>query len=112
MEARLAGHYRLWMWLLLLPTLGVGTLGLWAWSRRWPQAVEEDGLRLRSGRFIRWDAIKGLGLVRRHSSLDSEVIRMDIHFNGSVAKVPVRHLENGGAIAQEVRAHAPHLKRH
>jgi hypothetical protein len=25
------------MWLLLLPTFGVGTLGLWAYSLRWPQ---------------------------------------------------------------------------
>jgi len=112
MEARLAGRYRMWMWLLLLPTLGLGTLGLWARARRWPQAVEPEGLRLRSGRLIPWDAIKGLGLVRRHSGIDTEIIRLDIHFNGSVARVPVCHLENGGAIAQEVRARAPHLKRH
>lgn len=112
MEARLAGHYRMWMWLLLLPTLGLGTLGLWAWALRWPQTVEADGLRLRSGRFIPWSAIKGLGVVRRHAYVDPELLRMDIHFNGGVATVPIRHLVNGSEIVREVRAHSPHLKRH
>ena len=97
------------MWLLVLPTLGLGTLCLWAWSLTWPRAIDKDGIRLRSGRFVPWTAIKGLGLVRRHTN--SEILRLDIHFDGRVSRVPVRYLENGSAIAQEVRVHAPHLRR-
>jgi hypothetical protein len=110
MEARLAGRYRALMWLLLLPTFGVGTLGLWAYSLRWPRIVDGEGIRLRSGRQVPWAAIKGLGVVK--SRVDAEVTRLDIHFEGGVAQVPVGLLDNGPAIANEIRAKLPQLKRH
>jgi hypothetical protein len=108
MEARLAGRYRALMWLLLLPTFG--TLGLWAYSLRWPRMVDGEGIRLRSGRQVPWTAIKGLGVVK--SRADAEVTRLDIHFDGGVAQVPVGLLDSGAAIASEIRAKLPQLKRH
>jgi hypothetical protein len=45
------------MW-LLLPTFGVGTLGLWAYSLRWLRIVDGEGIRLRSGRQVPWAATK------------------------------------------------------
>jgi hypothetical protein len=64
MDVHLAGRYRAWMWLLLVPTFGIGTLGLWAYSLRWPRIVDGEGIRLRSGRQVPWTAIKGLGMVK------------------------------------------------
>lgn len=98
------------MWLLLLPTLGLGTAALWLWSLRWPQAVEDDGIRLRSGRHLPWEAIKGLGVIKHR--FDTGLSRVDIHFDGGIARVPMRFIANGEAVAREIRNHLPHLKRH
>jgi hypothetical protein len=110
MDVHLAGRYRAWMWLLLLPTLGLGTLGLWAYALRWPRSVDGEGIWLRSGRRVPWTSIKGLGVVRRRS--EAEVTRLDIHFDGGVAQVPVGFIDNGSALAREIRARLPQLKRH
>jgi hypothetical protein len=110
MDVYLAGRYRAWMWLLLLPTFGVGTLGLWAYSLRWPRMVDGEGIMLRSGRQVPWTSIKGLGVLK--SGAGAEVTRLDIHFDGGVAQVPVGLIDNGSAIASEIRAKLPQLRRH
>lgn len=110
MDARLNGRFWLLLWLLLLTTFGLGTLGLWAWSLRWPRTIDAEGIRLRSGRQVPWTSIKGLGVVKHHDN--TEISRIDIHVDGRTTRVPLKFFENGTTVANEIRSHLPQLRRH
>jgi hypothetical protein len=102
MDVRLADRYRFWMWLLLPLTLGLGTVILWAWALRWPRQLTTRGIRLRGGQFVDWSDIKRLGVTE--GQFDHETIQLDLYFNGGVARVPVRYLDNGEQAAAAIRA--------
>jgi hypothetical protein len=102
MDVRLTQRYRFWMWLLLPLTLGVGTLAMFANAMRWPRQLDARGIVLRNGRLMRWSDITRLGVVEHH--FEREVIELDVYFTNGVARVPVRHLEDGEQVAAAVRA--------
>ncbi len=107
-DVRLAQDYRVWMWLLLPLTFGAGTFALWLRARRWPRRVDETGILLRDGRFVLWHDITRLGVTQRQ--VDKETIQLDLYFKGGVARVPIRHLDNGAPIAAAIRANFQRAK--
>ena len=82
MDVRLAQQYRFWMWLLLPLTLGAGTLALWVYTMRWPLRLDDKGILLRNGLFVRWGDITRLGIVERQ--FEQEAIRLDLYFKGGM----------------------------
>jgi hypothetical protein len=109
MEIRLAHRYRLWMWLLLPLTLGVGTLLLWLHARQWPRRIERGGLELRSGRFVPWQDIKRMGVTKRH--FDDEMVRVDLYCQNGKIQVPAAQLQYGDKVGEAIRALVQHARR-
>lgn len=102
MKVALASEYRIRMFALLPATLGLGTAILWARSLRWPCSIDADGLTLRYRRRVSWKSIDKIDVVRDYC--DGRVLRVDIHHNGSVDKIPVRALRDGQSIAAMIIA--------
>ncbi len=100
---QLSAGYRLWMWVLLPLTLGVGTLVLWVMSLGWPRSLDRTALTLRSGKKISWCSIVRIGVLKAEGLSSSRTVRLKIYHTGGVCWVPVQFLDDGESVASEVR---------
>ncbi len=102
MRVGLAPLYRLWMWLLLPTTLGVGTAVLWLRSLTWPHSIDTEALVLRSRRKVPWGAIRAISVQRHYG--DDRASRIDISYRGGRCKFPVRALQDGDGVVAAILA--------
>jgi hypothetical protein len=102
MKVCLSPRYRLWMWLLLPTTLGLGTALLWMLSLSWPCAIELETLALRGRRSVRWREIAAIKL--RCNYMDGRITRMDVHHPRGRSRIAVNALQNGQVVAAIILA--------
>jgi hypothetical protein len=102
MKVCLAPRYRLWMWLLLPTTLGMGTALLWMFSLGWPRAIGTETLTLRGWRRIRWGEITAIKL--RCDYMDGRITRIDVHHPRGRSRIAVNALLNGQVVATIILA--------
>jgi hypothetical protein len=102
MNVALSPRYRLWMWLLLPATLGVGTAGLWARSLSWPCSIDAEAITLRSRRKLPWTAIRAIAVRRDY--FDGRIVQIQIHFLDGGCKIPAGALRDGESAAATIVA--------
>ncbi|MGE3148687.1 MAG: hypothetical protein AB7K04_06415 [Pseudorhodoplanes sp.] len=100
MKIALALRYRVLMAALLPVTLGVGTIALWALSRKWPLVVDAEGITLRHHRKVPWGSISKIGLRRDY--LGGQVSRIDIHHDHGTSRIPTCNLHDGERVAADI----------
>jgi hypothetical protein len=92
------------MWLLAPLTLGLGTLALWLLALRWPRRIDRSGLTLRSGRQVPWAAIRKIGVLKDARAGESRTVRLEIHCDWGIVRLPLRAIADGERVAAEIRA--------
>jgi hypothetical protein len=102
MKVCLSPRYRLWMWLLLPTTLGLGTALLWMLALGWPREIEPETLTLRGRRSIRWREICAVKL--RCNYMDGRITRIDVHYPRGRSRIAVNALQNGQVVAAIILA--------
>ena len=103
-RVHLAAKYRLVIWSLLPLSLGIGTVAMWLWALRWPRRIDQTGLTLRYGRRLPWSAVKKIGVLKDSREGESRTIRLEIHFDRGVVRLPVWAFDDGEKVASEIRA--------
>jgi hypothetical protein len=92
------------MWLLAPLTLGLGTVVLWLLALRWPRRIDRSGLTLRSGRQVPWAAIKKISVLKDPGAGESRTIRLEIFYDRSIIRLPLRAIADGERVAAEIRS--------
>jgi hypothetical protein len=100
MRVLLAPQYRMWMFTLFPPTLGLGTAALWLSSLSWPLRIDASWLTLRHHGRLAWQSITKIGVSR--SYLDGHVAQLRIHHDGGVNKIPIHELQDGAEVARTI----------
>lgn len=123
-RANPTGQLEFWMLLLLVPTLGVGSLALWFWRRSFIQQVGNTGIGLASGRIVPWNEVTSVVTRKAGGGRGSEASRMYVNFTkgrGLISSVWVSNsdelmeavkegLRQARADATRLRAHYVHRR--
>ncbi|MBI5723113.1 MAG: hypothetical protein HZA50_04080 [Planctomycetes bacterium] len=93
------------LWLCGLMTLGIGALGMWLSTKRWPRLLDQEGATLRNGKRLLWKDVTEIIPVTVVDPRGRRITgRLDIKFGKDKLKIVPQSLAEGQAVMDFIAA--------